>query len=211
MNDTDVSRELRTAAELLSEFRPRSEREAADLARIVPLATAGDPYARERPLHLTASALIVHPAGREVLLRWHERQQDWLQVGGHGDPGEEFPSRIALREAREESGLPDLAFWPTARLLHVVVLPVPASEREPAHEHADLRFVLATRTPAAVRPERPSARVRWLPIEEAREAARGEALRESLARVTELLDNEGPAALSTDGASWRSGADVSDR
>ncbi|WP_395292302.1 NUDIX hydrolase [Kitasatospora hibisci] len=211
MNDTGTSRELRTAAELLSEFRPRSEREAADVARIVPLATAGDPYARERPLHLTVSALIVHPAGREVLLRWHERQQDWLQVGGHGDPGEEFPAQVALREAREESNLPDLAFWPTARLLHVVVLPVPASDREPAHEHADLRFVLATRTPAAVRPERPSARVRWLPIEEACEAARGEALRESLARVVELLENEGPAAASAEGPSWTGGVDDSDR
>ncbi|WP_241681639.1 NUDIX domain-containing protein [Streptomyces sp. CB01881] len=205
MTGTDMSGKLRTAAELLAEFRPRSEKEAADLARIVPLAAASDPYDRERPLHLTASAVIVHPAGREVLLRWHERQQDWLQVGGHGDPGEEFPAQIALREAREESSLPDLAFWPAVRLLQVVVLPVPASASEPAHEHADLRFVLATRTPSAVRPERPSARVRWLPLGEAREAARGEALRESLARVAELLENDGPAGSPADGPSWTDG------
>ncbi|PBC76058.1 8-oxo-dGTP pyrophosphatase MutT (NUDIX family) [Streptomyces sp. TLI_235] len=183
----------RTIAELLADHRPHTDREAADLARIAPLAAADDPYARERPLHVTASALIVHPAGREVLLRWHERQQDWLQVGGHGDPGEEFPGAVALREAREETGLRDLEFWPSAALLHVVVLPVPANDREPAHEHADLRFVLATGTPAAARPERPGARVRWLPLAEASTAARGEALRESLARVSALLADGAPA------------------
>ncbi|MFD0531231.1 NUDIX domain-containing protein [Kitasatospora arboriphila] len=122
--------ELPTLAGLLAGHRPRTAQEAADLARIAPLATAADPYDRARPLHVTASALIVHPARREVLLRWHERQQDWLQVGGHGDPGEEFPGAVALREAEEETGLADLAFWPSAELLHVVVLPVPASDRE---------------------------------------------------------------------------------
>ncbi|MCU7821233.1 NUDIX domain-containing protein [Kitasatospora sp. DSM 101779] len=186
--------ERRTLAGLLAGHRPRTAREAADLARIAPLAAVADPYDRGRPLHVTASALIVHPAGREVLLRWHERQQDWLQVGGHGDPGEEFPGAVALREAEEETGLTDLVFWPSAALLHLVVLPVPASNREPAHEHADLRFVLATGTPGAARPERPGARVRWLPLAKAAAAARGEALRESLARLDTLLEDGAPAA-----------------
>ena len=38
----------------------------------------------------------------------------WLQVGGHGDPGETDPLAIALREAREETGLTDLVPWPDA-------------------------------------------------------------------------------------------------
>ncbi|WP_052391255.1 NUDIX hydrolase [Streptomyces sp. NRRL B-24484] len=185
---------LPTLAGLLAGHRPRTAREAADLARIAPLAGAADRYDRGRPLHVTASALIVDPARREVLLRWHERQQDWLQVGGHGDPGEEFPGAVALREAEEETGLADLVFWPSAGLLHVVVLPVPASDREPAHEHADLRFVLATGTPGAARPERPGARVRWLPLARAAAEARGEALQESLARLDTLLADGGPAA-----------------
>ncbi|MEV6211512.1 NUDIX domain-containing protein [Kitasatospora sp. NPDC051914] len=182
-----------TLSALLAGHRPRTAEEAADLARLAPLTAADDPYARELPLHVTASALIVHPAERRVLLRWHARMQDWLQVGGHGDPGEEFPAAVALRDAREETGLPDLAFWPAEELLHVVVLPVPASAHESAHEHADLRFVLATGTPDAARPEHPDARLRWLPLDEAARAARGEALRESLARVAELLDGGPPA------------------
>ena len=57
--------------------------------------------------------MIVHPR-LVVLLRWHERQQAWLQVGGHGDPGEVDPFAIALREAEEETGLADLDVWPAA-------------------------------------------------------------------------------------------------
>ena len=72
------------------------------------LARAGDPWDRSAPLHLTASALIVHRESARVLLRWHERLVTWAQVGGHGDPGEEDPLAIALREAAEETGLRDL-------------------------------------------------------------------------------------------------------
>jgi 8-oxo-dGTP pyrophosphatase MutT (NUDIX family) len=51
------------------------------------------------------SALVVNPSSRHVLLRWHERIGRWMQVGGHGDPGEHDPWQVALREAREETGL----------------------------------------------------------------------------------------------------------
>ncbi|GJF33264.1 NUDIX hydrolase [Kitasatospora sp. NE20-6] len=177
-----------TPEQLLDGHRPRTDAEAADLARIVPLLAADDPWSRGIPLHLTVSALVVDRARRRVLLRWHERMQGWLQVGGHGDPGESDPSEVALREAREETGLPDLVFWPSGSLVHVAVLPVPASADEPAHEHADLRFVLATGVPDTARPENPAARLRWLPVEEALEQAGEPNLRETLARVRDLLD-----------------------
>ncbi|WP_405010159.1 NUDIX hydrolase [Kitasatospora sp. NBC_01539] len=177
-----------TPAQLLDGYRPRTDTEAADLARILPLLAADDPWTRGLPLHLTVSALVVDRARRRVLLRWHERMRDWLQVGGHGDPGETDPSAVALREAREETGLPDLVFWPAEALVHVAVLPVPANDREPAHEHADLRFVLATGVPDAARPENPAARLRWLPVDEALARAGEPNLRETLARLRDLLD-----------------------
>ena len=43
-----------------------------------------------------------------LLLRWHERFNRYQQVGGHGDAGEDDPLGVALREAREETGLTDL-------------------------------------------------------------------------------------------------------
>jgi 8-oxo-dGTP pyrophosphatase MutT (NUDIX family) len=173
---------------LLTRYRPQDEAEAADVERVRALATAApDPWLRSTPLHVTGSALIVHPATRRVLLRWHQRQQAWLQVGGHGDPGESDPLVIALREAAEETGLTDLEPWPDAQLRHVVIVGVPASRQEPAHHHADLRFVLATGDPDAARPEGPDAPLRWLSPAEAYQATSEPNLRETLARAERLL------------------------
>ncbi|RCG26918.1 NUDIX domain-containing protein [Sphaerisporangium album] len=172
----------------LSRYRPSSPEEAADLDRVRELlATGGDPWSRATPLHVTASAMIVDPATRRVLLRWHARQQAWLQVGGHADPGENDPVQIVLREGREETGLADLALWPGSSLVHLVIVPVTAGGHEPAHQHADLRYVLRTRTPQAARPENPSAPLRWLPVEQALETTTEANVRETLTRVEHLL------------------------
>jgi 8-oxo-dGTP pyrophosphatase MutT (NUDIX family) len=175
--------------DLLGRYRPGNEAEAADVERVRALATSlPDPWLRTMPLHVTGSALIVCPANGKVLLRWHKRQQAWLQVGGHGDPGESDPLEVALREAVEETGLTDLKPWPDAQLRHVVIVDVPASATEPAHQHADLRFVLATADPDAARPENPDAPLRWLSPDEAYQATSERNLRETLARTERLLD-----------------------
>ena len=176
------------AGALLSSYRPRGEAENRATERAGALVTTvADPWLRSLPLHLTASALVVHPDSGKVLLRWHERQQAWLQVGGHGDPGESDPLAIALREAREETGLADLAPWPDGQLLHLAIVGVPAAGDEPAHEHADLRFVLATRAPGAARAEKPGAAVRWLSPRDAYQTTSESNLRETLSRVRRLL------------------------
>ena len=173
---------------LLDGYRPQGGAETADIQRVRALTqAAADPYRRDLPLHVTASALIVHPPTARVLLRWHQRQQAWLQVGGHADPGESDPLAIALREATEETGLTDLVPWPDAQVRQVAVVSVPANSSEPAHEHADVRFVLATSTPDAVRPESPDAPLRWLSLAQAREATSEANLREALTRLERLL------------------------
>ncbi|NSC25636.1 NUDIX domain-containing protein [Streptomyces albus subsp. chlorinus] len=173
---------------MLNTYRARDETEAGDLARARALLTSDDPWRRSTPLHCTASAVIVHPPTRRVLLRWHARQQSWLQIGGHADPGETVPLHVALREGREETGLTDLTPWPDDALAHLVIVPVPAAGAEPAHEHADLRFVLASETPEAARPETPSAPLRWLSFDEARQTTNEDNLRVTLDRAARLLD-----------------------
>lgn len=175
-------------AELLSRYQPQGVVEAADVARTRLLVErTDDPWSPSIPLHVTASALVVHPPTRRVLLRWHERVRSWLQVGGHGDPGERHPLAIAMREAHEETGLDDLEPWPDAELVHVAVVPVPGNGDEAGHEHADLRFVLATAQPDAVVAERPSAPLRWLSVPEARALTADDNVAVTLSRVDELL------------------------
>ncbi len=179
-------------AAVLADYRPADEQESADVDRIRTLladpSPEADPWARDRPLHVTASAVIVHPPTARILLRWHARQGSWLHVGGHGDPGETAPLAVAVREAVEETGLDDVTPWPDASLIHVAIVPVPASATEPAHEHGDLRFVLATGRPEAAHPEDEVARLRWAAAGEAAGLTASRSLRATLARVLLLLD-----------------------
>jgi 8-oxo-dGTP pyrophosphatase MutT (NUDIX family) len=174
--------------DLLSSYRPQGEAETAHVALALELAkTSRDPWLRSLSLHLTASALVVHHGSGRMLLRWHQRQQAWLQVGGHGDAGETDALAIALREAGEETGLPDLEPWPDAALRHVAVVAVPASSREPAHRHADLRFILATQQPDAARAESPDAPLRWLSPAEALQLTTEANFRETISRTERFL------------------------
>ena len=172
----------------LDRYQPEGDAETADLQRVrALLAASGDPYRRDLPLHVTASALIVHPPTGRVLLRWHQRQQAWLQVGGHGDPGETDPLAIVAREAEEETGLTDLVPWPDAEIKQVVIVDVPPGKGEPAHQHADVRFFMATASPDAIRAENAQAQLRWLTLAEARDTTSEPNLREALARIGPLL------------------------
>jgi 8-oxo-dGTP pyrophosphatase MutT (NUDIX family) len=172
----------------LAGYQAAGDTEAADVARVRGLAAAErDPWSRSLPLHFTASALVLHPRSGRVLLRWHPRLRMWLQAGGHADPGERDPLAIALREAAEETGLSDLVPWPDGGIKHVVVCHVPAGKGEPAHEHADLRYFMATGEPDAARPENPDAPLRWLSLAEARDVVGTNNLRHTLDRAAALL------------------------
>jgi hypothetical protein len=69
----------------------------------------------------------------------------------------------------------------------VVVVRVPPGKGEPAHEHADVRFFMATTSPDAIRAENAQAQLRWLTLPEARDTTSEPNLRETLARIEPLL------------------------
>ncbi|HYA01193.1 MAG TPA: NUDIX domain-containing protein [Candidatus Binatia bacterium] len=164
--------------------------DAGPVTRVRTLAAMPDPWSRSLLLHLTASAIVIDPRTGRVLLRWHERQQAWLQVGGHADPGETDPFRIARREAREETGLDDLSAWPDSaspRLIQVAIVSVPPRDPEPAHHHADLRYVLATGRPERAVPETVPAQLRWLGIDAAISLTGDPGLQVALRRLAPLM------------------------
>ena len=61
------------------------------------------------PEHVTGSAFVFTPDLTQVLLCFHRKGQFWVQLGGHIEGGDDSVASAALREAREESGLADLA------------------------------------------------------------------------------------------------------
>ena len=144
---------------------PADERESADLGRIVRfVAGEHDPFDRRNPrAHLTGSAFVISADGGRVLLLHHRKLGRWLQPGGHADPGESSGEGVALREAREETGIEGLALHPRApRPLDVDVHEIPARGGEPAHQHLDLRYLVVAPDEAALFPSAREARVtRW--------------------------------------------------
>jgi 8-oxo-dGTP pyrophosphatase MutT (NUDIX family) len=181
--------------EALRAYLDRAGDDPREAGRVRAVLGLDDPWDRWTPLHVTGSAVVVHPPRRRVLLRWHELRRAGLHVGGHASAGETSPFAVALREAREETGLPDLEPWPdpsAPSLVHAAVVPVPAARGMPAHEHCDLRYLLSTRRPEAAMPETPSARLRWLTLAEASSAVGEDNLRITLARVAALLSQRVP-------------------
>jgi 8-oxo-dGTP pyrophosphatase MutT (NUDIX family) len=195
MTAVESRRDDRVSAAVVS-YRPTGDGEQADVRRLLEvLEVAEDPWSRSEPVHLTASALIVSDGGDRLLLRWHERFSRFQHVGGHGDLGESDPLAVVLREAQEETGLKDLRpVSPPAgaagdSIIHIAVVPVPAREDEPAHEHADLRYVLETSQPEDARPESPSTPVRWLSWDEAFALVTEPNLRELLVRAMAVVSS----------------------
>ena len=112
------------------------------------LQTSPDPFSRQTfgPGHITASCFIVDDAGR-LLLHHHRRLNRWLQMGGHVEPGESA-REAALREGREESGLPALEIGDS--ILDLDIHPIPAGKGEPDHRHFDVRYLARTDEPESI-------------------------------------------------------------
>ena len=89
--------------------------------------------------HLTAAAVLLDPERERILLTHHRKLGRWLQLGGHCD-GDANLAAVALREAREESGIAVLRI--AERPIDVDVHAIPARGDEPEHLHLDTRFVV---------------------------------------------------------------------
>lgn len=92
------------------------------------------------PGHVTGSAWILSPDRTKTLLTHHHKLDKWLQLGGHAD-GDSDLLAVALREAREESGLTKVRAV-SAEVFDVDRHWIPARKTDPGHYHYDLRFLI---------------------------------------------------------------------
>ena len=169
--------------------------EAEDLARIRAFVDAhAAPFDRGIPEgHLTGSAVVVSSDGERLLLVHHRRLNRWLQPGGHAEPGETRGAEVALREAREETGIPDLAPHPLATgLVDVDVHRIPARPSVAEHDHLDLRYVVVA--PAGAVPQRcpeETRDARWFTWDDLPALGLDEAARRLFDKVKAIVSGRG--------------------
>ncbi len=112
--------------------------------------------------HFTASCWLVSGDGARVLLTHHRKLDRWLQLGGHAD-GDTDLVGVALREAREESGLSDLLI--DAEIFDLDAHRTPARANEPAHTHWDVRFIVRCGGDEAFAVSAESHALAWVPMQ----------------------------------------------
>ena len=142
--------------------------------------------------HVTAAAWIVSADARQALLVHHRKLGLWLQPGGHAD-GDPLPHRVALREAKEETGLSGLELWRRdgeLLPLDVDVHEIPATPAEPAHDHLDIRYLMIVSPDEPLLVSDESHAVRWFDYEELESVSGEESLLRMANRAVRLLRRE---------------------
>ena len=113
--------------------------------------------------HVTGSAWLVNRAGDFVLLTHHRKLDRWLQLGGHAD-GESDVAKVALGEAREESGIEGIKII-SPELFDVDIHAIPARGAEPRHFHYDCRLALQVTGSEDFSVSRESHDLQWIAID----------------------------------------------
>ena len=148
---------------LLAEYRERLPSELAAADRFTQF-VRDHPDCFERSLeigHLTGSAWILARRGARVLLTHHRKLGIWVQLGGHAD-GDPDLLGVATREALEESGLVVTAV--TGAIFDLDVHRIPARDREPAHLHYDVRFLMSPEDAERLTLSDESYELAWVPL-----------------------------------------------
>jgi 8-oxo-dGTP pyrophosphatase MutT (NUDIX family) len=140
-------------AELVAYRQREPERGAVVDQLLGLLEQPGDAFSRAHldPGHFTASAFVVCPERRRLLLIRHPKLGRWLQPGGHIEPGDASCLAAAQREVREETGVAELVplggpgASGAAGIFDVDVHQIPANAKEGPHAHFDVRYAFEAR------------------------------------------------------------------
>ncbi len=156
----------------LEDFEPCNEQEERDKEEILRRLRSGeDLWTRENAsAHLTASAWVVSPDRKKVLMAYHNLYDSWAWLGGHAD-GEKDLLAVACREVCEESGLTEVR--PVSEQIYSVeILTVDGHEKRgtyvSSHLHLNVTYLIEADPDAEIRckPDE-NSRVGWFEREEA--------------------------------------------
>jgi 8-oxo-dGTP pyrophosphatase MutT (NUDIX family) len=137
--------------------------EAQFKSRFLELLEHPDAFQRTHlPGHITGSAFIVSEDLTQTLLVHHAKLNRWLQPGGHAD-GDTDVTRVAMREANEETGLLHLKLV-SGDIFDIDIHPIPTRKDFPSHDHYDVRYLVQGSTQEKIIVSEESYDVKWVPL-----------------------------------------------
>ncbi len=131
--------------------------------------------------HVTGSAWILDRTRTRCLLTHHGKLDRWLQLGGHAD-GDSDVLAVAMREAREESGLTDIRVLAPS-IFDCDVHLIPGRGTEPAHHHHDVRFLFEADADEPLVISEESKELAWVRLDEVERLAADESVLRMVART----------------------------
>lgn len=151
----------------IENFLPYNEQEAADKELLLKWLQSGEDISGRDNLtaHLTASAWVVTPDRKQVLMAFHNLYNSWAWLGGHADGNWDL-LEVARREAVEESGISGLRAV-TGDILSLELLTVNGHEKRgkyvPSHLHLNVTYLFEAdpTAPLRVKPDENSG-VAWI-------------------------------------------------
>lgn len=146
-------------------YERRFPAETAVIDRIRAFVTAHEDCFKRELLegHITGSAWVLNASRQCVLLTHHRKLDIWVQLGGHAD-GDTDVMQVAMREAREESGLEEIRAL-SPEIFDIDIHSIPARGHEPEHFHYDCRFLLMADTVDDYAVSDESHDLAWIPLE----------------------------------------------
>jgi 8-oxo-dGTP pyrophosphatase MutT (NUDIX family) len=141
--------------------------ERADIAlRMLALLQLPEAFSRQHlsPGHFTASAFVLCPERRRLLLVHHAKLERWLQPGGHIEASDADLFEAAKREVLEETGVSQIEPLLNG-IFDVDIHVIPARPKEGPHEHFDVRYAFVAQSDALVVSEEVRG-ARWAPLAE---------------------------------------------
>jgi 8-oxo-dGTP pyrophosphatase MutT (NUDIX family) len=128
--------------DLLESYHPTDKEEISHKKKMIAfIKNHADCFSRTNGEgHITASAWVINEDNSKVLLLLHKKLNRWLQLGGHAD-GETDVTKVALKEAEEESGIEGMKLY-NQSIFDIDIHTIPPYKDIPEHLHYDIRFLV---------------------------------------------------------------------
>ncbi len=160
--------------ELIKKYNPSNEQEKKDKEMILySIETFDDVLTRNnRIMHMTSTAFVVNKKRDKVLMVYHNIYNAWSLTGGHAD-GEENLLSVAIKEAKEETGITNISPI-ISDIFSLDVLPTIGHTRRgeyiSGHLHLSVSYLLEAdeEDTLFIKPDENSD-VKWIPIDQINE------------------------------------------